>query len=147
MSRPPASPCSSAPRPTRSPAGGVAATITVTRAGGSDGTVAVGFSTSDGSATAGTDYSAVSGLLTVGPGVVTQSFSVPILDDGGGRYHIVGDHTYLDEGSFPVSVLVTDGIASATLATTASIAEDPLPDGTRGTADQRFVSELYRDLL
>src|SRR5207302_773846 len=64
-------------------AGGVLATITATRTGGSDGTVTVGFATANGTATAGSDYSAASGTLTFGPGVTSQSFTVPVLDDGG----------------------------------------------------------------
>src|SRR5207248_10601351 len=43
--------------------------------------VSVAYATSDGSAVAGTDYTATSGTLTFAPGVTRQSFSVPILDD------------------------------------------------------------------
>src|SRR5207302_3179563 len=65
------------------------ALITVTRTGGTDDTVTIDYATSNGSAAAGTDYTAVSGTLTFGPGVTSQGFSVPILDDGGSE----GDQT------------------------------------------------------
>jgi hypothetical protein len=42
---------------------------------------------------------------------------------------------------------VTDGTSSATIPTTANILEEILPQGMRGTANQRFISEVYRDLL
>lgn len=43
--------------------------------------VTVNYATFDGTATAGSDYMAVSGILTFTPGQVSQSFIVPILDD------------------------------------------------------------------
>jgi hypothetical protein len=61
---------------------GVQATITVTRAGGSDGAVQVDYATSNGSALAGTDYTAASGTLSWGDGVTTsQTFQVAIAND------------------------------------------------------------------
>jgi hypothetical protein len=57
------------------------ATITVTRSGGSDGTVTVPYATSDGTAKAGTNYTAASGTLTFGPGQTSQTFTVGVLDD------------------------------------------------------------------
>src|SRR5581483_4335869 len=58
-----------------------AAVITVTRSGGTDGTITVNFATSDGTAVAGTDYTATSGTLTFTAGQTTQTFSVPLKDD------------------------------------------------------------------
>ena len=57
------------------------ATITVTRTGGSFGTVGVSYATSDGTATAGSDYIATSGNLSFADGILSQTFSVTILDD------------------------------------------------------------------
>ena len=57
------------------------ATVTVTRSGASVGTVTVAYATSNGTATAGSDYTATSGTLTFAPGVTSQSFSVPVLPD------------------------------------------------------------------
>jgi uncharacterized delta-60 repeat protein len=64
------------------------ALITVSRAGGTVGTVSVNFSTYSPTnvqlpalpAVAGSNYSATNGLLTFGPGVSSQSFTVPIID-------------------------------------------------------------------
>jgi uncharacterized delta-60 repeat protein len=57
------------------------ASITVARLGFADSTVSVQYGTADGTATAGTDYSPQSGLLTLGPGEIAKSFSVPLLHD------------------------------------------------------------------
>ena len=57
------------------------AQITVTRTGGTEGTVSVSYTTSDGTANAGTDYTSTSGTLTFGPGEVTKTFNVPLIDD------------------------------------------------------------------
>jgi uncharacterized protein YkwD len=58
-----------------------AATITVTRTGGSSGTFTVHYATSDGSAKAGTDYTGTSGTLTFNPGDTSLTFTVPILNN------------------------------------------------------------------
>jgi hypothetical protein len=57
------------------------ATITVTRTVDLIGTVTVNFSTSNGTANQGQDYGHTSGTLTFGPGVASQTFQVPIIDD------------------------------------------------------------------
>src|SRR5205085_257536 len=60
---------------------GGAATITVTRTGGSAGSVTVHYATGDGTATAGSDYGATSGTLTFADGQTSLTFAVPVLDD------------------------------------------------------------------
>ena len=63
---------------------GSAARITVTRSSSSAGEVTVGFMTIDsggGSAVAEQDYYPTNGTLTFGPGVTSQSFYVPIIED------------------------------------------------------------------
>ena len=44
-------------------------------------TVTVGWTTADGTATAGDDYTSASGMLTFGPGETTKTVSVAVLDD------------------------------------------------------------------
>ncbi len=56
-------------------------TITVNRVGGSYGAVSVDYDTSDGTATAGLDYSTSAGSLYFADGVVSQTFYVSIIDD------------------------------------------------------------------
>ena len=60
---------------------GTSAIITVARTDGSFGTVGVSYASSDGSATAGSDYTATSGTLSLSNGVLSDSFTVAILDD------------------------------------------------------------------
>jgi hypothetical protein len=58
------------------------AIITLVRIGATNGTVAVDFNTSDGSATAGIDYTATTGTVTFADGVPTNTFAIPILARG-----------------------------------------------------------------
>lgn len=57
-------------------------TITVLRTGGTDGEVTVSYATTDGSAVNGASYVAAIGTLTFGPGVSSQTITIPILDEG-----------------------------------------------------------------
>ena len=61
--------------------GTASATITVTRTGGTSGSVDVSYATSDNTATAGSDYTARSGTLTFAQGQTSKTFTVPILND------------------------------------------------------------------
>ena len=75
------------------PAGGLRATsalvgesapsaaVTVSRSGDSLAATAVGYATQDGSATAGTDYTATSGTLAFARGQRTQDITVPLTGD------------------------------------------------------------------
>ncbi len=59
------------------------AVFTVRRSGTTSGTLTVNFATANGTAIAGQDYTAVSGLLTWSPGESTdQQIIVPIINDG-----------------------------------------------------------------
>jgi Calx-beta domain len=57
------------------------ATVTVIRSGGSVGTVTVNYSTGNGTATAGVDYTAKSGTLSFASGQVVKTFTIPIIND------------------------------------------------------------------
>jgi len=57
------------------------AVITITLSAPSGKMVTVGYATSDGTATAGQDYTPISGTLTFASWVTVQTFSVTILDD------------------------------------------------------------------
>lgn len=60
---------------------GKTVTLTISRTGGSSGTVSVDFYTEDGAATAGTDYTATNGTLVFGPGKTSKTITIPILND------------------------------------------------------------------
>ena len=82
---------------------GGAATITVTRTGGSDGTVGVNFATSNGTATAGSDYTTSGGTLTFAPGETSKTFTIPILNDA------------VVEGNETVNLVLSSPTGGATL--------------------------------
>ena len=56
--------------------------IDVIRIGATNGEARVNFATAGGSATSGTDFRSSAGVLIFLPGQTTQSFNVPIIDDG-----------------------------------------------------------------
>ncbi len=72
------------------------ATIEVLRSGHLGATDSVGYATSDGTATAGADYTAASGTLTFAPNEVSKSFTVAITDD-----------TVADEGQESVNLALS----------------------------------------
>ena len=61
--------------------GAKTATFTVTLAPAASGSVTVGYATADGSATAGSDYTAASGTLTFTAGQISKTVSVTIAGD------------------------------------------------------------------
>ena len=86
---------------------GKIATLTVTRDGGSAGTMTVDYATADGTAKSGKgrDFTAVVGTLTFAPGEVSKTIAVPILDDN------------LFEGDETLTVTLTNARGGATLGT------------------------------
>jgi hypothetical protein len=87
------------------------ATITVTRTGGSTGAVGVSFATSDGSADAGSDYTATSGMLSFATGETTKTFTVALTDDPSAE----PDETVILTLSNPTGGATLGNPASATL--------------------------------
>ena len=80
------------------------ATITVTRTGGSAGAVGVSFATSNGTATAGSDYTAVTQTVSFANGdTANKTVSIPILDDT------------LVEGNETVNLALSNPTGGATL--------------------------------
>ncbi len=71
----------SAARPTPRARGSSQATITVQRTGATAPVVSVPYSTSNGTALAGLDYTATSGVLTFASGQTSKTFTVPIVND------------------------------------------------------------------
>ena len=78
-------------------------TITARRSGGSlGGPVTVHYATSNGTATAGSDYAAASGTLTFGPGEAAKSFTV----------HVTSDSAHEGDETFQVTLSNAGGGAS-----------------------------------
>jgi len=61
------------------------ATVTVRRAGGRASGVTVDYATADGTAEAGSDYTAATGTLSFGAGQAVATFEIPITDDAVGE--------------------------------------------------------------
>ena len=90
----------------------------VTLAEAQTSAVSVRYATSDGTATAGTDYVAVSGALRFAPGEVQKTVSVPVLNDA----HDEGSETLTLALSRPFGAELADGDATGTIVNT-----DPIP--------------------
>jgi subtilisin family serine protease len=97
--------------------------ITVTRTGGSAGTVTVDYATAGGSATAGEDYGETNGTLTFLNGETSQTFTVNILDDA--------DY----EGDEQLSLALAGPTGGATLQSPSSAVLTILENDQPGPAD------------
>ena len=82
------------------------------------GTVTVDYATSDGTATAGSDYTATAGALTFAAGEIEKTVPVPVLDDA----HDEGSETLTLTLSNPSGAYLADGSAIGTINNT-----DPMP--------------------
>ena len=107
--------------------------------------VSVAYATADGTAVAGTDYTAVAGQVTLPPGLVAATVEVPILGDAVDER----DETFRLLVTDALNALVADGEAEATildddLATLSiddlTIDEGDAPSG--GTSDALFTVRL-----
>lgn len=74
-------------------------------------TISCTFSTADGTATAGSDYSAVSGTVSVAAGKTTATLSVPIIGDTA----VELDETFAVNLSNPVNAVISDSQAIGTI--------------------------------
>ena len=83
--------------------------VTLSRA--PSGTVTVDYATSDGTATAGSDYTATSGSLTFAAGETAKTVSVPVLNDA----HDEGSETLTLTLSNPSGAYLEDGTATGTI--------------------------------
>ena len=104
--------------------------VTLSRA--PSGTVTVDYATSDGTATAGSDYTAASGTLTFAAGETEKTVSVPVLDDA----HDEGSETLTLTLSNPAGAYLADGTATGTINNTDLMPQAWLARFGRTVADQ-----------
>ena len=97
---------------------GAALSFSVSLDEAQNSTVSVRYATSDGTATAGADYEAVSGAVRFAPGETQKTVSVPVLNDA----HDEGSETLTLTLSRPFGAELADGIATGTIVNT-----DPIP--------------------
>ncbi|MDG0810713.1 Calx-beta domain-containing protein [Cohnella rhizosphaerae] len=110
------------------PEDGVSAIVTVNRTGSSYGQTKVRIKTSDITAIAGSDYTAVDATIVFNPGETTQTYSIPVADNG---VHGV-DRTFGVTISAPTNEATLGGQTSATVTI---VEDDPVPDTTAPTID------------
>src|SRR5262245_21815261 len=103
--------------------------FTVTLAKKSPLKVSVSYATADGTATAGTDYTATKGTLVFAPGETSKTVAVPIIDDTAGE----PDETFNLTLSSPVNGVLGQASASGTITN-----DDALPRAAHytGTTSQ-----------
>jgi uncharacterized delta-60 repeat protein len=110
-------------------------TITVTRSNGSSGAVGVTYTTSDGTAVAGTDYTFdthAPHTLSFAAGVTSQTFTIPILNRGAAQ-----------TGNLSFNVSLSTPTGGATLGTpNTAVVTIVLPN-----FNQQFIQQAYLDLL
>ncbi len=107
------------------------ATITLTRAGGTNATLTVDIATiAGGTATAGLDYLVTNATLTFGPGVTSRLFNVRLVND----LLLEGNETVLLALSNPGGG-ATLGLANASL----NIVDDEVPNGQFAFATNNFL--------
>jgi hypothetical protein len=97
------------------PASGSTATVTFTVTLGAPSTEAVSlnYSTADGTALAGSDYTAATGVLTFAPGETSKTITVDVLADGATE---AAEGFTLNLSAAGTNVTVTDGQAAGTIA-------------------------------
>ena len=122
---------------------GGTATLTATLSASSSQTIAVQFATSNGTATAGADYSAASGILTFMPGVLTQPIAVTTLgdalDEDDETVNVtLSNATNASIGDGAGLVTITDDDATPAL----SINDVTVTEGNTGTTSANFAVTL-----
>ncbi|HLM58548.1 MAG TPA: Calx-beta domain-containing protein [Pyrinomonadaceae bacterium] len=119
--------------------------FTVTRTGDVSAPTAVSYATSDGTAAAGSDYTAASGTITFAAGELTKTFNVTIRQDN--VYE--GAETFTVTLSDPTGGAVLSGPASALVTIGddesrpfVSISDVRVTEGHTGTTDAQFLVSL-----
>jgi hypothetical protein len=123
--------------------GSTTATFTVTMSPASGRVVTVNYATANGTATAGSDYTATSGTLTFAPGVTSQTIPVTVLGDTA----IEANETFTVNLTGAVNVSVSDSQGLGTINNdevlpTLSIGSVSATEGNSGTKEFVFTVTL-----
>ncbi len=87
--------------------------------------------------------SAFHAVIDWGDGTATAG----TVSQSGATYQVRGSHTYAEEGGYRVVVSVSEPANVVTFVSGANILETLLPNGQRGTPSDRFVSEVFDEVL
>ncbi|MBE9098896.1 Calx-beta domain-containing protein [Vacuolonema iberomarrocanum] len=117
------------------------ATFTVSLSEASMQTITVDFRTADVTATAGRDYTATSGTLTIAPGETTANIPVAILDDAIPE----GDKTFAVTLSNPTNAQLLDGEGIGTIQDDEGSRPSPNNDNLTGTDARDVISAMEGD--
>ena len=104
--------------------------VTLDRA--TSATVSVDYATSDGTAQAGSDYTAATGSVTFAPGETAKTVSVAVLDDS----HDEGSETLTLTLTNPSGAYLADGVATGTIENTDAMSQAWIARFGRTVADQ-----------
>ena len=110
--------------------------VTLSRA--ASATVAVAYATADGSATAGSDYTARKGQLTFDPGETEKTVRVPVLDDTVDE----GEETFTLRLTSASGARIADGTATGTIENSDPLLKMWLSRFGRTVAGQRTTGTL-----
>ena len=123
--------------------GSTSAAFTVSLSAASSQTVTVSYATADGTATAGSDYTAASGSLSFAPGEVSKTVAVSVKGDAANEL----DETFLLNLTDSGNALIQDAQGQATV-----LNDDPIPslsvkdvsvtEGNSGTKNLSFTVSL-----
>jgi ELWxxDGT repeat protein len=117
------------------------ATFTVTLSAASTLPVTVSYATSDGTATAPSDYAAASGTLTFAPGETSKTVTV----QANGDRLVESNETFFVSLSSPTNVTIGDGVGQGTILDDEpriSISDVTVTEGNTGTVNAAFAVTL-----
>ena len=120
------------------------AAFTITLSQASTQTVTVAFGTTNGTATAGSDYTATSGTATFNPGELTKPVNVPILGDTNPEFN----ETYFVNLTLPTNATIADAQGAGAITNDdgppadIAISNATITEGNTGTADATFTVTL-----
>ena len=121
--------------------------VPVTLSAASTQSVTVNYSTADGSAIAGSDYTATTGTLTFDPGVTSQTIAIPVLGDT----TVEPDEQFLLNLTQPTNATIAQGQGTATITNddvatpdlpTVAIGNTAVVEGNNGTTNAVFTVNL-----